>query len=60
MLKKCRWLRQKRQRCKENSYERELIQKRMAKLTGFKERMLAWDAHKQKVTEEWSVHVKAY
>ena len=37
----------------EKSQERELIQKRMARLTGFKERMLAWDAHDQKVTEEW-------
>jgi hypothetical protein len=37
----------------ENSHERELIQQRMAKLTGFKERMLAWDAHEHKVTEEW-------
>ncbi len=38
---------------KENSQEREVIQKRKARLTGFKERMLAWDAQDQKVTKEW-------
>lgn len=46
----------KRKRAKileDSSQERELIQKRKAKLIGSKERMLAWDAHDQKVTEEW-------